>query len=265
MTVLAPASWRWHALLGCVLLMSGHIVHAQSAGSAPAAAQTPGVLPADFLENAGKHVKARWRQLYRQPPPTPSTNRLHVAFTLGVLVADNYLALQAGDAQQFRNNSQDLLNYCRVLGLAEKVSPDVMACSKMAETEDWDALRGKMLQAQQRIEAMLVEQRDEDLAILVNLGMWFRLFDISASLVAAEPGFKQKVLCLGSVATLDEVVGRFGRLSEATRAGEAVALIGRTLEMLRQHWSSSEEQQTHELVEMTRDKVKFVIAKLTER
>ena len=268
MSAPAPASWHWRSLLGCVLLMIWSAVHAQLAVPAPelaAPAQAPTAVPSDFLENAGKQVKARWRQLYRQPPPTPSSDRLHVAFTLGALVADNYLALQAGDAQQFRNNSQDLLNYCRVLGLAEKVTPDVMAGSKMAETEDWDALRTRMLQTQQHIEALLVEQRDEDLAILLNLGMWFRLFDITTSLVVAEPEFKEKTLCLGSVALLDEAVVRFGRLSEATRANESIVLIGGALDMLQRHWSSKAGSPNQELVELTRDKLKFIIAKLTEK
>lgn len=244
--------------------MSGTLLKAQPVVFATETA-APTVAPAEYLENAGKQVKARWRQLYRQPPQTPSSDRLHVAFTLGALVADNYLALQAGDAQQFRNNGQDLLNYCRVLGLAEKVSPDVMSCSKMAETEDWDALRAKMLQTQQHIEALLVEQRDDDLAILLNLGMWFRLFDITTSLVIAEPEFKEKTLCVGSMALLNEAVDRFGRLSETTRSNESIALVGSVLDLLNRHWSSKEKQPPQELVEMTRDKLKFVIAKLTEK
>ena len=58
----------------------------------------PDQTPADFLDGIGSRVKARWRQLYRDGPPPPSTVRPLSAFTLGGLVADSFLALQAADA-----------------------------------------------------------------------------------------------------------------------------------------------------------------------
>ena len=64
---------------------------------------TPEQTPIDFLDVVGLQTKARWRQLYRAPPPTPSTDRPRAAFTLGGLIGDAFLALQAEDVQQFRN------------------------------------------------------------------------------------------------------------------------------------------------------------------
>ncbi len=260
----ASASWRWPTLWGALLVMLVSQSRAQTlpvADDKPAAVKME-LLPSDFLDNVGQQMKARWRQLYRDPPPTPSTERLRVAFTLGGLIADSYLALQAGDAQQFKNNSQDLLKYSRVLGLAEKVTPDVMAGSKMAETEDWPALRKQVLQTQQRIDALLIEQRDEDLAVLVSLGMWIRLFDITTSLVVAETALQNKTLCIGSIPFLNELVARYERLTEATRTNESVAIIGNVLVQLQRHWTTSEGQPSQDVVQMTHDKLKFVIGKL---
>ncbi len=78
----------------------------------------------------GKQAKARWRQLYREAPPAAPSERLRVAFTLGALVADSYLALKAGDAQQFRNTNQDLINYCRVLGMGGKGAPGFLSAAE---------------------------------------------------------------------------------------------------------------------------------------
>jgi len=78
---------------------------------------SPDQTPADFLEGIGRRVKARWRQLYRDAPPPPSTARPVSAFTLGSLMADSFLTLQALDAQQFRNNNQDVLELLPGAGL----------------------------------------------------------------------------------------------------------------------------------------------------
>ena len=79
--------------------------------------------PADFLDLIGQRTKARWRLLFRPPPPTPPTDRGRAALLLGGLMADSFLIWQAGDSQQFRNNNQEVLSYCRMLGLGEKLLP----------------------------------------------------------------------------------------------------------------------------------------------
>lgn len=218
--------------------------------------------PGDFLDRVGQKVKARWRQHYRESPPAASSERLRVAFILGTLMAESHLAVQAGDAQQFRNNNQEVLKLCGVLGLADKISPDVMAGSKMAESEDWPALRKQVLQTQQHIENVLNEQRDEDPAILMGLGLWVRLFDIATTLVIAEPDLPDKAICIGSTSMLDELVASFERLTELSRSNEAVSLIGGALEMLQRHWTSAEDNPNQEVVQMTHQKLRYLIGKL---
>ena len=252
-------------LLPCVgMLLLTPVLGVEQAPEAVPEARVE-VLPGDYLDTVGQKVKARWRQLYREVPPTPSSERQKVAFTLGVLLAESHLAVQAGDAQQFRNNNQDILKFCGVLGLAEKASPDIMAGSKMAESEDWPALRKQVLQTQQHIEAALNEQRDEDLTILVGLGLWFRLFDLASSLAIAEPDLQDKSVCIGSVTMLNEMVARFERLTEPTRMLESVTIIGNVLDMLQRHWTAAEGTPSQETVQLTHDKLKFVISKMVGR
>lgn len=250
----------WAPVMALATLVCGQSVPPPAADK-PAVA-VPEMLPGTHLEQVGQKAKARWRQLYREAPPAPSSERLRVAFTLGGLMAESYLAVQAGDAQQFRNNNQDVLKFCGVLGLADKISPDVMAGSKIAESEDWPALRKQVLQTQQHIETLLNEQRDEDLAILMGLGLWVRIFDISTTLVIAEPDLQEKSLCIGSVPMLNELVARFERLTEAARTNEAVALVGGVLEMLQRHWTAAGDKPAQDVVQMTHDKLKFVIGKV---
>lgn len=262
-----PVSKRWRPVLGVLVMMLGLAVDAQV--PAPDGVETPvpktELLPGDYLVAVGQKMKARWRQLYREAPPTPSSERLRVAFTLGGLLADSYLAVQAGDAQQFRNNNQEVRKFCSVLGLAEKVSPDVMAGSKLAESEDWVALRKHVSQTQQHIQSLLNEQRDEDLTVLVDLGLWIRLFDITTTLAVADTELQDKTLCIGSMPHLNDLVARFERLTETARTNESVALIGSVLEMLQRHWTAAAGEATQEVVQMTHDKLKFVINKVTAK
>lgn len=275
MMINVPVSTRGLTLLWAFVVMLGAGAAAQTpAPPAPVPAPAPAapgtgqltpstsMPPGDFLDHVGQKVKARWRQLYRESPPAASSERLRVAFTLGGLMAESHLAVQAGDAQQFRNNNQEVIKLCGVLGLADKISPDVMAGSKMAESEDWPALRKQVLQTQQHIEAVLNEQRDEDPALLMGLGLWVRLFDISTTLVLAEPNLPDKTICIGSIAMLDELVASFERLTEPSRSNEAVSLIGAALEMLQRHWTAAEGAATQDVVQMTHQKLNYVIGKL---
>lgn len=222
--------------------------------------------PAEFLACVGLQTKARWRQLYREQAPTPSSQRLRVAFTLGSLQGDAYLALQAGDSQRFRDNNQDVLNHCRVLGLAEKISPDLMAEAKMAQMEDWTALRAKIGGTHKLTETLLQEQRDDDLAILVNLGMWMRLFEVATTLVVNDTEVENKTLCVGSVHLLNELSTCYERLSETTRQDPSVILLGNVLQMLQRHWTPTNEvapQETpQETIEMTFEKLRFIMEKM---
>jgi len=222
------------------------------------------MLPSDFLDCVSQNTKTRWRMLYRDPnTAAPPAERLKVAFTLGGLLADSYLALQAGHAQQFKNTNQDVLKYCSSLGLTDKVGPMLMSGSKMAEGEDWAALRPKLNETHVQIEQLLKEQRDEDLAVLVHLGMWIRLFDITTTIVQADKELSNKTLCIGSLPLLSDLVARYSTLSGTMKQDPSVIVVGNTLVLLEKHWGAAEGRPSQEVVDMTLEKVKFLINKMT--
>ncbi len=217
--------------------------------------------PADFLDNVGTCVKARWRQSYREPPGPPPTTRPIVAFALGGLMADSFLALEASDAQQFRNNNQDILGYCRVLGMGDKVAPRLMSEGKMAELDDWKGLRQDVVDGHQELCRLLRDQRDEDLAVLVDMGVWMRMMDMVSGMVVDSSDPSVWPLCVGSPALLKDLKRRFSTLSEATRHQERIASVGDLLDLLCRHWVNSPPP-TLEEVKMTQEHVKDQWAKL---
>ncbi len=192
--------------------------------------------PADFLEMAGQHTKARWRTLYRPQPPNPTADRLKAAFTLGSLLGETFLIWQAGDAQQFRNNNQDVAHYCRMLGLGEKMRPRLMAQAKMAEMDEWKDLRQEIVDGHQEIIRLLREQMDEDLSLLVDLGAWMRSLEIVSKIVVETPEVDKRPLCIGSPALLAELRQDFAKLSRETRRSPQMLPLILVLNELERVW-----------------------------
>jgi hypothetical protein len=193
--------------------------------------------PADFLEMAGQHTKARWRTLYRPQPPGLTADRMKAAFILGSLVGETFLIWEAGDAQQFRNNNQDLVHYCRMLGLGERMRPRLMAQAKMAEMDEWKDLRQEIVDGHQEITRLLREQMDEDLALLVDLGAWMRSLEIVSKLVVETPEVDKRPLCIGSPALLAELRQDFAKLSRDTRRSALMKPVIDVLRELERVWA----------------------------
>ncbi|MCE9518893.1 MAG: hypothetical protein K8R87_04940 [Verrucomicrobia bacterium] len=245
------------------LALGGVQMNAQEAP--PPSGPSPALTPGDFLDNVGKQAKARWRQLYREAPPATPSDRLRVAFMLGALIGDSYLAQKAGDSQQFKNTNQDLINYCRVLGMGEKATPGFLSAAKAAEREDWPAVRQLVSESQALIESLLNDQRDEDLASLVELGMWMRLFEITTAIVTNDEEIVNKTLCIGSVPLLNSLKARYDKLEEATRASDTISKLGTVLEVLQRHWATTDGHPSSELVSMTSEKLAYLMNRLTQK
>ncbi len=220
--------------------------------------------PVDFLEAVGQVTKARWRQLYRPPPPIPAPDRLRSAVTLGYLLGESYLCVQAADAQQFRNNNQEVMAFSRTLGFGEKVSPMLLGQAKLAEDGMWEDLRTDVIRGQQVLHQALLDQRDEDLAVLLDLGVWLRTLEIVSSLVLETPDADVGGLCVGSPLLIEELRKNFATLPETMRENEEVAKeLGMLLEFLWRNWARSADvkpppevvRQTHERLAQAARKV----------
>lgn len=213
------------SLIACCGMVCG-----QTAAPKPGLTVSPiiGVVdqtPAEFLDVLGKAARARWRLLFRPPPPTPSTDRSRSALVLGSLIAESYIIWQAGDSQQYRNTNQEMVNYCRTLGLGEKIMPRLMAQGKMAEMEHWKELQQEIAEGHQELQHLLREMQDEDLALLIDTGLWLRLLEVSSTLVADLPGTDSRQLCIGSTTTLQLMRDRFDRISEKMRQRPLLQLV----------------------------------------
>lgn len=263
----------------CLLLAGGHLPGqtapttksgqdsiAASAGEfvAPPVFWTEDQTPADFLEMAGRHTKARWRALFRPKPTTPSSDRTKTGFTLGSLIGESFLIWEAGDAQQFRNNNQDIVSYCRSLGMGEKIMPRLMAQARMAEMDEWKDLRQEIVDGHQEIMRLLREQQDEDLAVLVGLGTWMRSLEIVSKLVMETPEVDKRPLCIGSPALLAELRQDFASLGDTTRRSALLLPLITVLSELEKTWGNTKAgAPTQSMVASTHERLRTVLEELT--
>lgn len=220
--------------------------------------------PADFLEMAGRHTKARWRALFRPKPTTPSSDRTKTGFTLGSLIGESFLIWEAGDAQQFRNNNQDIVSYCRSLGMGEKIMPRLMAQARMAEMDEWKDLRQEIIDGHQEIMRLLREQQDEDLAVLVSIGAWMRSLEIVSKLVTETPEVDKRPLCIGSPALLAELRQDFASLGGTTRRSALLQPLITVLSELEKTWGNAKAgAPTQSMVAGTHERLRLMMEELT--
>lgn len=226
-----PASPLCQSLTICLIALGGIVApvcgNADPVSSEPQAvvAEARGRTAADFLDSVGTHTKARWRLQFRPPPPTAPTDRGRSALILGTLLGDSFLIWQANDAQQFRNNNQDVLAYCRTLGLGEKLLPRLMTQGNLAEKANWKELRQEIVDGHQEAMRLLREQMDEDLALLIDVGVGLRMLQIVSNLIIAAPE-TNPYLFEGSPELLRDLRADFQRLSAAKREEPFMQKVG---------------------------------------
>jgi hypothetical protein len=234
-----------------------------SANTPPAAVLwTESTTPAAFLHSMGARIKARWRQLYRQPPPIPATERSHAAFSLGALLADSFLALEATDGQQYRNTGQDILAYSRVLGIGEKMHPRVMSQAKLAAEEKWPELTQDTVDGHQQFIRVLHEMRDGDLAVLVDLGLWLRMIEISATMVSQVPDAKAHALCIGHPALVRSLSSHFIQITAKTQKDDRIKWVGEFIDYLQRYGEVGQEPDEASAAKVL-EKVSSLMTKLT--
>jgi hypothetical protein len=246
--------------------MRGHAAAPSGTGEIAAAIPALDQTPADFLDLVGQSTKARWRLLFRPPPPTPPTDRGRAALILGSLVADSFLIWQAGDSQQFRNNNQEVLSYCRMLGLGEKLMPRLMAQAKMAESNEWKELRHEIVDGHQELIRMLREQKDDDLAVMIDLGLWLRLLEIVSSVVVENATVESRPLCIGSPAILQEIRDDYNRISLVRHDEALIKRLGVLIEEISALWRGPQlAAPTAGQVTKTHDKLKEIMQVMVEK
>jgi len=130
--------------------------------------------PGEFFAAMDKTGKTNWQALYRKPIPPAFSSRPQNALSLGGLIADGYLAVEAEDAQQVKNIGKDVIEMAKALGVKEQVMSRGNSINEFAENNEWNTLKEELEATQNEVKLAFAELQDQALITLVTLGGWIR-------------------------------------------------------------------------------------------
>jgi hypothetical protein len=196
-----PILRKW-LLLSMIALVAGLPATAQEGGSSPV---SPGPslsaeemktaialdsltvpTPGEFFSAIDKAGKPNWSSQYRPPVAVDLTSRAQLALSLGTLIADGYIAVEAQDGQQVKNVGKDVLTLARKLSVSERVLARGNSITQFAQSNSWDQLNEELEATQNEVKNALEENRDSDLIILLSIGGWIRGTEVVTGLLLKE-------------------------------------------------------------------------------
>lgn len=139
--------------------------------------------PGELFVALEKQTLANWSSYYREPIPTAFSNRAQIALALGTLLADGYVAVEAMDPQQVKNVGSDLMALAKSLGVGDDILARGNSITNFAENNDWNTLMEELEATQNEVRRLMVQMRDQDLVVLVNLGGWIRGAEVVSSAI----------------------------------------------------------------------------------
>lgn len=117
-------------------------------------------------------------QMKRSVAEQPPQDRIRLALTMGVFLADGFFAVEAEQFFDLEPIGRSLLNYGKVLGSGTRVSSYMKSVLEKGAGGQWDELKEELVRAQRDVEKEMVLIRDVDVANLISLGGWLRALEV---------------------------------------------------------------------------------------
>lgn len=122
-------------------------------------------------------------ELKHEMPTRMPLNRSDLALEIGFLIADGFMAVQAGQLNKIEPLAKELSRYGRALGAGERVNRHAASLLKSAKNNDVEAVKKELSATQRDVETDLIHLRDVDLAHLISLGGWIRALEVGSRAV----------------------------------------------------------------------------------
>ena len=125
----------------------------------------------DKLQN-----KPRWAEVLRpmKGVAKASGEPTQVAFYLGTVIAEGFVAVEAEDSDQVQKIGRSVLNLSKSLGVHKAVEKRANAIIEAGDKKDWKLVRKELDRALSEVREAMAELGSEQLAQLVSLGGWLR-------------------------------------------------------------------------------------------
>lgn len=185
--------------------------------------------PGELFAALGKVSRPDWKKFLRTGMPEATASREQIALSLGTLVADGYLAVEAQDGQSVKNIGKEIIGQAKKLNVSQGILARGNSLNDFAEHNDWSALREELEATQNEVKIDMKSQKDDPLTTLVTVGAWIRSLEIVSALVAESPT-PEAVRLLQQPVLLEYLGGQLALLPDPVREAPVVAEIRRGLE-----------------------------------
>lgn len=191
--------------------------------------------PAEYFRSLGKLTKPRWRRYLPDSPSLSVGKRPRAALALGAAITDAYVAVEAREPQQVRNQIQDIRAFGKTLGFDKEIHPRLARIGDLADAQQWDAVRYELEGATSEQRRILKLQRDEEAARLIALGGWVRALQVGTGVVV-EGKVENQTLAIAGFNLLRVLNYEAETLTESAKGSRSVRAVQRSLRELTKSW-----------------------------
>jgi hypothetical protein len=133
-------------------------------------------VPSEIFSVLDKQGQPPWTEVLRpmKDPVRPQGTPDQIALTLGTVIAEGFVAVEAKNSEEVKNIGRSVLNLAQAIDVKAAVVRRSNAIIQAANKNDWPAVRKELDGALRDVKSAMAELHSDDLSQLVSLGGWLR-------------------------------------------------------------------------------------------
>ncbi len=189
-------------------------------------------VPSEIFAVLDKLGSPDWNGLLPKEFPGVGQERDRIALRLGGIIADGFIAVQAGNSEKVKEVGREVLKLSGAIGVRDAVISRSSRIMEAAEEKNWIKAKRELDGAMQDVKQAMVELNDEELAQLVSLGGWLRGTQALTTVVGDDYRPETAEL-LHQPALLDYFARRINAMSPDRKGSELLTQISSQLAKIR--------------------------------
>lgn len=133
-------------------------------------------VPSEIFNVLDKLGKPNWTNVLRAPKGTlaPFGNQQQIALNLGTIIAEGFVAVEAGNTAAVKDIGKSVLSLSKALGVSKEVTSRANAIIAAADKQEWNQVRKELDGALSEVRGAMGALGSPELADLVSLAGWVR-------------------------------------------------------------------------------------------
>ncbi len=185
-------------------------------------------VPSEVFNVMSKLGGANWHGVMRTDELSPSGDRAQIALLFGTVIADGFVAVEAGDAEAVKKIGRSVLRLAQALGVKRHVLARTESILEGADKKDWQLVKRELDGAQFDVKSAMVDLGDADYAQLVSLGGWIRGTEAMTTILEKDYSEDGAEL-LHQPTLLDYFIQRISRMSDRIKGDSVVKIVSERL------------------------------------